>query len=253
MGLNRYFIRLAFNGTAYHGWQIQKNAGSVQQSLTNALTLLLHEPIVLTGAGRTDAGVHAWDYYAHFDLKDQLDEDQRKNLVFKLNGFLLEDIVINDILQVISGANARFSAKSRTYRYVISTCKNPFLTGYAYYLYGKLNLDLMNKGAAILLDTRDFTSFSKVNTDTKTNICSVSYANWEKEGDELVFTIKANRFLRNMVRAIVGTLLELGRERITLDDFKHIIASRNRSDAGGSVPACGLFLANIEYPEEIFL
>jgi tRNA pseudouridine38-40 synthase len=253
MGLNRYFIRLAFNGTAYHGWQIQKNASSVQQSLTNVLALLLHEPIELTGAGRTDAGVHAWDYYAHFDLENQLDEKRRSNLVFKLNGFLQEDIVINDILPVIPGANARFSAKSRTYRYVISTCKNPFLTGYAYYLYGKLNLDLMNKGAAILLETKDFTSFSKVNTDTKTNICTVTYARWEREGDELVFTIRANRFLRNMVRAIVGTLLELGRERITLEDFKQIIASKNRSDAGGSVPACGLFLANIEYPEEIFI
>jgi tRNA pseudouridine38-40 synthase len=253
MGLNRYFIRLAFNGTAYHGWQIQKNAGSVQQSLTNALTLLLHAPVELTGAGRTDAGVHAWDYYAHFDLEDLLDEERRRNLVFKLNGFLQEDIVINDILPVVPGANARFSARSRTYRYVISTCKNPFLAGYAYYLYGKLNLDLMNEGAAILLATKDFTSFSKVNTDTKTNICTVSYARWDREGDELVFTIKANRFLRNMVRAIVGTLLELGRERINLDDFKQIIASKNRSDAGGSVPACGLFLANIEYPEEIFI
>ena len=253
MGLHRYFIRLAFNGTAYHGWQIQKNANSVQQSLSNALSLLLHEPIDLTGAGRTDAGVHAWDYYAHFDLENPLDEAGRVNLVFKLNGFLPKDIVINDILPVKPEANARFSARSRTYRYVISTCKNPFLAGYAYYLYGKLNLDLMNKGAAILLETKDFTSFSKVNTDTKTNICTVTYARWEREGDELVFTIKANRFLRNMVRAIVGTLLELGRERITLDDFKRVIASKNRSDAGGSVPACGLFLSNIEYPGEIFL
>ena len=253
MGLNRYFIRLAFNGTAYHGWQIQKNANSVQQSLTKALSLLLHEPIELTGAGRTDAGVHAWDYYAHFDLENQLDESERKNLVFKLNGFLPGDIVIYDILPVKPGANARFSAKSRTYRYVISTCKNPFLSGYAYYLYGTLNVDLMNEGAGILLETKDFTSFSKVNTDTKTNICTVYYAKWDRERDELVFTVRADRFLRNMVRAIVGTLLELGRERITLDDFKQIIASKNRSDAGGSVPACGLFLANIEYPEEIFL
>jgi tRNA pseudouridine38-40 synthase len=253
MGLNRYFIRLAFNGTAYHGWQIQKNAGSVQQTLTNALTLLVHESMQLTGAGRTDTGVHAWDYYAHFDLENPLDREARNALVFKLNGFLQEDIVINDILPVIPTANARFSALSRTYRYVISTCKNPFLTGYAYYLYGKLNLELMNEGAAILLETKDFTSFSKVNTDTKTNICTVFYARWDKEGDELVFTIKANRFLRNMVRAIVGTLLELGRDRITLDDFRQIIASKSRSDAGGSVPACGLFLANIEYPDEIFL
>jgi tRNA pseudouridine38-40 synthase len=253
MRLQRYFIRLAFNGTAYHGWQIQKNATSVQESLTNALTLLLHEPVELTGAGRTDAGVHARDYYAHFDLENQLKASDRKNLVFKLNGFLPGDIVVHDILPVKPGSNARFSAISRTYRYVISTCKNPFLSGYAYYLYGMLNMDLMNEGAAILLETQDFTSFSKVNSDTKTNICTVSYATWEREGDELVFTIRANRFLRNMVRAIVGTLLELGRERITLDDFKKIIESKNRSDAGGSVPACGLFLVNIEYPEEIFL
>lgn len=252
MGLNRYFIRLAFNGTAYHGWQIQKNANTVQQSLTDALSILLREPIGLTGAGRTDAGVHAWDYWAHFDLEDQLDESSRNNLVFKLNGFLPGDIVIYDILPVKPGANTRFSAISRTYRYVISSLKNPFLAGYAYYLYGTLNVDLMNEGAGILLETKDFTSFSKVNTDTKTNICSVTYAGWEKEGDELIFTIKANRFLRNMVRAIVGTLLELGRERITLEDFRQVIAGKNRSDAGGSVPACGLFLANVEYPEDIF-
>jgi len=253
MGLNRYFIRLAFNGTAYHGWQIQKNANSVQQSLTNALTLLLHESIELTGAGRTDAGVHAWNYYAHFDLEQQLEESDRKNLLFKLNGFLPGDIVIYDIFPVKPAANARFSTKSRTYRYMISTCKNPFLSGYCYYLYGALNMDLMNEGGGILLETKDFTSFSKVNTDTKTNICTVYYARWDREGDELVFTIKANRFLRNMVRAIVGTLLELGRERINLEDFRQIIAGKNRSDAGGSVPACGLFLANIEYPEDIFL
>jgi len=248
MPANRYFLRLAYNGTHYHGWQSQDNATTIQEVLSHSLSLLVSEPVNLTGAGRTDTGVHAWQYYAHFDLANPLDEAARKKLVFKLNGFLPNDIVIFEIIPVRPDAHARFSAISRTYRYLISTAKNPFLEGFAYYLYGNLDIDLMNKGAGILLETKDFTSFSKVDTDSKTNICKVSHAKWETEGDELIFTIKANRFLRNMVRAIVGTLLELGRSRITLAEFKEIIESRNRSAAGGSVPACGLYLAEIEYP-----
>ncbi|MCX6251156.1 MAG: tRNA pseudouridine(38-40) synthase TruA [Bacteroidetes bacterium] len=253
MSLNRYFLRLAYNGSKYHGWQSQNNATTIQEMLNHAISLLVSEQVSLTGAGRTDTGVHAREFYAHFDLSRQLDEQARKKLVFKLNGFLPEDIVIFEIMPVKPEANARFSALSRTYKYVISTKKNPFLEGFSYYLFGNLDIGLMNRGAEILLETKDFTSFSKVDTDTKTNICKVYHAAWAMKGDELIFTIKADRFLRNMVRAIVGTLLELGRTRITLDEFKVIIESKNRSAAGGSVPACGLYLEEIEYPSEVFL
>jgi tRNA pseudouridine38-40 synthase len=251
--MSRYFVKLAFDGTAYHGWQKQKNAPSIQQLLNDAFSMILREPVKLTGAGRTDTGVHAWEFYAHFDLEEELSDARREKLVFKLNSYLPEDVVIFGIFRVKPDANARFSATTRTYKYVISTFKNPFLKGFSYYHYGKLDIDLMNKAAAILLETEDFTSFSKVDTDTKTNICKVYQAEWETAGDELVFTITANRFLRNMVRAIVGTLLEAGKGRIGPEDFKRIIGSKNRSDAGDSVPAGGLYLAHIEYPEEIFL
>jgi tRNA pseudouridine38-40 synthase len=253
MPVNRYFLKLAYNGSKYHGWQSQGNATTIQEIISGSISLLLGKQIQLTGAGRTDTGVHAWQYFAHFDLPDPLDEESRKKLVFKLNGFLPRDIVIFGIIPVKPNAHARFSAVSRTYKYIISMRKNPFLEGFAYYLYGSIDIESMNKGAQILLDTKDFTSFSKVDTDTKTNICTVHHARWTKEADEIIFTIVANRFLRNMVRAIVGTLLELGRNRITIEEFKEIIESRNRSSAGGSVPACGLYLAEIEYPPEIYL
>jgi tRNA pseudouridine38-40 synthase len=253
MSINRYFLKLAYDGTAYHGWQKQKNARCIQETIREALRLISGEPVELTGAGRTDAGVHAWDYYAHFDLEKNLGESERKKFVFQLNGFLPHDIVIYDILPVKPDANARFSAVSRTYKYIISKKKNPFLREYSFYYYGKLDVGLMNQGACILTETEDFTSFSKVDTDTKTNLCNVTHAEWTAEGDELIFTISANRFLRNMVRAIVGTLLELGRGRINLDDFRRIIESKNRSAAGGSVPARGLYLVDIEYPGDVFM
>ncbi len=249
---NRYFLELAYDGTAYHGWQKQKNARCIQETVREALRLISGEPVELTGAGRTDAGVHAWEYYAHFDLEKKLSESARKKIVFQLNGFLPHDIVIYNILPVKPDANARFSAISRTYKYVISKKKNPFLREYSFSYYGNLDIVLMNQAARILTETEDFTSFSKVDTDTKTNLCNVTFAEWTEEGDELVFTISANRFLRNMVRAIVGTLLELGRGRIGLDEFRGIIERKNRSAAGGSVPARGLFLAGIAYPREIF-
>lgn len=250
--MNRYFLKLAFDGTCYHGWQIQKNAVSIQQLLNKSLSLLLSEDIMLTGAGRTDAGVHAREYFAHFDLEQGLDQPARKKLVYKLNRFLPNDVVVYDVIPVKPGVNARFSATGRTYKYYIHTFKDPFRDKYSQYLYGRISLELMNAGAAILVKTHDFTSFSKADTDTKTNICKVDSAFWTREGNDLVFTIRADRFLRNMVRAIVGTLLDLGKGKITLTDLQQIISSHNRSDAGESVVAKGLFLEKIEYPPEIF-
>jgi tRNA pseudouridine38-40 synthase len=251
--MNRYFLKLAFDGTNYHGWQIQNNAVSVQSILNKAISLILPDASKLTGAGRTDAGVHALEYFAHFDSSEALDRKNRDKLVYKLNRYLPNDIVVHSVIPVKPKANARYSAIHRTYKYYIHTFKDPFKEKYSHYLYGKLELDLMNAGAEILLQTKDFTSFSKVDTDTKTNICIVDQAKWEKTENDLIFTIRADRFLRNMVRAIVGTLLELGKKKIDLAEFERIIATHNRSDAGESVVAKGLFLEKIEYPTSIFL
>jgi len=211
--------------------------------------MMLRETVSLTGCGRTDTGVHARDFFAHFEIGQELPEDTCKDLVFKLNNYLDADLVIYDIFPVKPRVHARFSAQARTYRYVITRFKNPFITCYSHFHYGPVDLELMNQGAEFLLSVSDFTSFSKVHTETKTNICRVTFAKWETDGDKLVFTIRADRFLRNMVRAIVGTLLELGMEKITFDDFRKIIASKDRCDAGESVPACGLFLVKVEYPD----
>ncbi len=245
----RYFMKLAFDGTHYHGWQIQRNARTVQQVLIDACSMILREPVKLTGCGRTDAGVHAREFYAHFESERLLDMNDCRKLVYQLNGFLDSDIVVYDIFPVKPRVHARFSATSRTYQYVISRYKDPFQVDFAYFLSGNLDVDLMNQGADFLLSVSDFTSFSKVKTDTKTNICRVIYAMWEQHGKNLVFTIRADRFLRNMVRAIVGTLLGLGTGKLTFDEFRQIVAGKNRSDAGESVPAAGLFLVAIEYPE----
>jgi len=250
---SRYFIKLAYNGTRYHGWQIQKNANSVQHLLTDSLSMMLRKQVKLTGCGRTDAGVHAREYFAHFDIDNKLTVHGITKLIFKLNSFLPDDLAIYSILPVLPDANARFAAISRTYTYHINRTKNPFLQDVSYYLFGKIDLGVMNEGARIIQNARDFTSFSKVDSDTKTNICRVNNALWEEHGDHLVFTISADRFLRNMVRAIVGTLLELGKGKLQLDDITRIIVEKNRSSAGESVPACGLFLEKIEYPQSIFL
>jgi len=246
--LNRYFVKLAFNGTNYHGWQSQKNARTVQQTLEEAFHLLLREPVRLTGCGRTDAGVHALEFFAHFDLNRILSEEERNKLVFSLNGYLDKDIVIHTVFPVKPRTHARFSAGQRTYQYRITRIKNPFLINFAYYLYGFFNVNEMNRGAEYLCSVSDFTSFSKVDTGTRTNICKVFRAGWEGKGTELIFTIRADRFLRNMVRAIVGTLLELGSGKISLDEFHRIVQSRDRSIAGDSVPAAGLFLVKVDYP-----
>jgi tRNA pseudouridine38-40 synthase len=249
--LYRYFIRLSFLGTNYHGWQKQENANSVQSILCDALSVILRESITLTGAGRTDAGVHAREFYAHFDT-NLLDEKQRIELVSHLNGYLPFDIVIHEIVPVTTGSHARFSAVSRTYQYIITRTKDPFLSGFAFYYSVSLDIQKMNEGAAIIKSCKDFTSFAKLPAETKTNLCNVTDIIWEKKGNLLLFNITANRFLRNMVRAIVGTLIDIGRGKNDLLELQEIIETKNRSAAGASVPACGLYLTSIRYPDEIF-
>lgn len=246
----RYFIQLAFNGKNYNGWQVQKNAPSVQEILNQGLVVILNQPINVAGCGRTDTGVHARQFFAHFDSDRIIETDL---LIERLNGFLPKDLVIHKILSVSPSAHARFDAISRTYRYYISRKKDPFLGDFSYRFHGELDIDLMNKGSSLLLNVNDFTSFSKVKTQVKTNNCIVMEAYWEGERDMIVFTITADRFLRNMVRSVVGTLLNLGRHKITLDEFDKIIKSRNRTNAGDSVPAHGLFLESVKYPNTIFI
>lgn len=217
------------------------------------MAVVLREPVEIVGAGRTDAGVHAHEFYAHFDLSRELTQPERKELLYHLNGYLPDAISISEILPVRNNAHSRFSASSRTYQYYIARKKDPFRQAFSWYYPGKLDRDLMNKGAEVIKKNLDFTSFAKLPKETKTNICHVEYAAWEEKGDLLVFTITADRFLRNMVRAVVGTLVELGRGKIDLEDLKKIILSKDRGAAGYSVPANGLFLVSVNYPEEIFL
>jgi len=248
--MQRYFIYLSYNGKNYCGWQIQPNGVSVQQKLEESLSIILQEQISITGSGRTDSGVHARLMVAHFDCEKSFD---CMTLCKKLNGFLPSDIAVLKIVEVIPEAHARFDAISRTYKYYIITKKNPFYEDYAYRIPSVLNFNSMNEAAEILLEYEDFTSFSKLHSDTKTNNCKVMYAKWEQESDSLwFFTIQANRFLRNMVRAIVGTLLQVGRGKITVEDFRGIIEMKNRSIAGTSAPAHALFLVDVTYPAGLF-
>jgi tRNA pseudouridine38-40 synthase len=240
----RYFIRFAYNGTHYHGWQYQPNASSVQETLNKALSVLLNTPINLMGAGRTDTGVHAKEMYAHFDYDSPI---VIPNLVHKLNSYLPKDIAIYDVILVQDEAHCRFDATKRTYEYHINTVKDPFLEEQSWYFHQYLDVALMNEAAKILLNHTDFQCFSKVNTDVNTFDCSIFEAYWKTEDNKLIFTISANRFLRNMVRAIVGTLINIGLHKITLDDFENIIASKNRDKAGFSVPAHGLYLTKVVY------
>jgi tRNA pseudouridine38-40 synthase len=246
----RYFIQLAFNGKNYSGWQVQKNAPTVQETLYQGLATILNQPVNVAGCGRTDTGVHARQFFAHFDSDHITDSEL---LMERLNGFLPKDLVIHKILSVSPSAHARFDAISRTYRYYISQKKDPFLKDLSFHFHGELDVALMNKGSSLLLNVNDFTSFSKVRTQVKTNNCNVMEAYWKRENNILVFTITADRFLRNMVRAIVGTLLNLGRNKITLDEFDKIIKTRNRANAGDSVPAHGLFLESVKYPNTIYI
>ena len=244
----RYFISLAYKGTNYHGWQIQPNATSIQECINKALSVLLKEEVMVLGAGRTDTGVHAKQMFAHFDSAINFDNTKLK---YRLNAFLEDSIVIHDILPVSNSAHARFSAISRTYEYILSQEKNPFQQDASWVLYSELDFDRMNKAASYLFEVEDFTSFSKLHTDAKTNICDVRKASWCKRDDYWVFTIEADRFLRNMVRAIVGTLIEVGKGKMSIDEFKQIIAQKDRRMAGVSAPAKGLYLVKVKYPKEV--
>lgn len=248
----RYFIFISFKGTTYHGWQIQPESVTVQKVLDESLSVVLNEKIFTTGAGRTDAGVHALLFCAHFDSNSP-ELISTKNLVYRLNSYLPKDISVNSVRKVVRDANARYSAISRTYKYYISKVKDPFFDNSSWFLHGIIDIESMNKACKILTDHSDFTSFSKLHSNTKTNICKIFDASWEETNNRLVFTIKADRFLRNMVRAIVGTMIDVGYGKKNLKDFEDIILAKNRCKAGESVPARGLFLVDIEYPEEIFI
>jgi len=249
----RFFLHLSYDGTNYHGWQSQNNAITIQLEVEKALSILFQQKIEITGAGRTDTGVHAREFYAHFDVGNSFDSDELHDLIYRLNAILPSDIAVYGILPANKDAHARFSAVSRTYKYYISRNKDPFAKDYSWCVYGNLNIEAMNNAAKILLKYTDFTSFSKLHTNTDNNNCKIFQAEWKEENNMLVFTITADRFLRNMVRAVVGTLLDIGKGKITLNDFRKIIESKNRCNAGYSVPAKGLFLENIEYPKDLFL
>ena len=240
----RYFIELSYLGKNYHGWQTQPHAISVQEKINKAISTILQEDIIITGAGRTDAGVHASQMFAHFDTDKNLDD----NFTYKLNTILPNDIVIYKTLVVNSEAHARFDAVSRSYEYKIVLGRNPFLLDTSWQLnYTAINVNLMNEAAKLLYEYEDFECFSKVKTDVFTFNCKITHAEWILKDKELTFYISANRFLRNMVRAIVGTLLNVGLGKISIEDFRKIIESKNRSNAGVSVPAKGLFLTKVSY------
>ena len=245
--MQRYFIYLQFDGTNYHGWQLQPNGNSVQEELQKALTTLLRVETPVVGAGRTDAGVHARLMVAHFESEEQVDTRQ---LAYKLNRLLPRDIAINRIDAVAPDMHARFSAKWRSYHYYIHQTKSPFLRQYSCELHYPLDFELMNQAAEHLLHVDDFGAFCKAGSDVKTTLCKVTDARWVRESDDdsrYYFVITANRFLRNMVRAVVGTLIEVGRHRMTLDEFDEVIRSGKRTSAGESMPGHALFLWNVEY------
>ncbi len=249
--MHRYFIYLSYNGKNYCGWQIQPNGITVQEELEKALSTLLRQPVGITGAGRTDAGVHAALMVAHFDIETPLADPRQ--LSEKLNRLLPGDISISHIREVKSDAHARFDALSRTYKYYVTDKKDVFRGNLAHKIHGKMDFAKMNEAAQILFEYIDFTSFSKLHTDVKTNNCRIMHAQWIEENGVWVFTIQADRFLRNMVRAVVGTLFEVGRDKIDLEGFRKVIELKDRGKAGTSAPAQALFLVDIEYPENIFM
>jgi len=258
----RYFLQLSFKGTGYHGWQEQSNSRETIQEICNdAISKVLNHPVKLAGAGRTDTGVHAEMFFAHFDSSLENLMEEKKKWLYKFNSVTPFTIAFQDILKVKPDAHARFDATSRTYRYDISTQKNPFLYNNSLFYPHHLDIDKMNKACAALKKYKDFSSFKKTHANNKTDFCTIKSANWEMQGDKLSFTITADRFLRNMVRAIVGTMLKVGAspnpmhgaKGISHADFCKIIEGKNRSHAGASVAACGLYLTSIEYPPEIFI
>lgn len=245
-------MHLAYNGSGFQGWQIQKNGPSVQQTLQTALLHILGSEVELTGCGRTDSGVHAADFYAHFDHEGMsLQECER--LKERLNRYFDYNILIYNVYRMRDGAHARFDAISRTYKYCIGSRKQPFDNEFCLFYPWNLDVEAMNRAVATLVGTHDFTSFSKLHTQVNNNICTVRTAGWERLDDKLVFTICANRFLRNMVRAVVGTLLLVGRGKLSQEDFLNIVNAKDRCAAGVSVAAKALFLFKVEYPEELFL
>jgi tRNA pseudouridine38-40 synthase len=241
----RYFIEFAYNGKNYCGWQSQPHSPSVQETLNKALSTLLRTNIDVTGAGRTDTGVHARQMFAHFD-HDGIDDTT--TLVLRLNSFLPKDIAVYRIMPLHDDAHARFDATARTYEYHINTYKDPFMQDGSWYNIHPLDVEKMNEAAKMLFNHIDFKCFSKTHTDVKTFNCKVTEAHWQQTGNHLVFTVTADRFLRNMVRAIVGTLVNVGLGKMSIEDFNAVIESRNRSNAGASVPAHGLYLTKVEYP-----
>lgn len=243
----RYCIHLAYNGTRFHGWQIQPNALSIQASIEECLSKIIGETIEIVGAGRTDSGVHASNYYAHVDFTHEIDCN---DLQYKLNKMLSHDIVIFKIVRVSTDFHARFSALWRTYTYTLSTQKNPFMQETAWLYPYPLDIEAMNTAAALLLNYTDFTSFSKLHTDVNNNNCTINQAHWKQTDTCLIFTITANRFLRNMVRAITGTLIDVGKGKTSIQEFCTIIESKNRQNAGTSIPAHGLCLVDIGYEWE---
>ena len=261
----RYFIELAYDGTHYHGWQTQPNAVTIQEVLNEKLSIILRQPIETLGCGRTDTGVHATEFFAHFDTEGFIDDSslfiakQNSNgydpstmnhelkTVRSLNSILPKDIAIKNIFPVAADAHARFDATLRSYEYHIHFNKDPFKNGYSWELRDRPDVELMNTAASIMMEYTDFGCFSKSNTQVKTNICKINHARWEVVGDGMVFKISADRFLRNMVRAIVGTLLMVGKHEIEPEAVRAIIESKNRSNAGTSVPACGLYLTEVRY------
>jgi tRNA pseudouridine38-40 synthase len=248
----RYFIFISYKGTSYHGWQIQTNSVTVQKILDDALSTVLQEKITTTGAGRTDTGVHARLFCAHFDINPEK-LTRIENIIFRLNGYLPKDISVIAIKKVLPDANARFSAISRTYIYNIWRAKDPFFIESSWYIHCDIDIIALNSVCQTLLMHTDFTSFSKLHSNSKTNICKIYSAFWEENDNQLLFKIKADRFLRNMVRAIVGTMVEVGTGKMNPREFEEIILARDRCRAGISAPAQGLFLADIEYPDEIFI
>lgn len=245
----RYFLEFSYNGKNYFGWQRQPKQISVQEVLENVLSTLLRQTISITGAGRTDTGVHAKQMFAHFDFEDDLPG----NLVQRLNSFLPQGIAVLKIHPVKSEAHARFDATDRTYHYFVQIGKNPFNADYAWQIHSEIDLKKMNEAAQSLIGKKDFSSFAKLHTDVKTHICDIKSVKWERTENELKFTITADRFLRNMVRAITGTLVDVGKGKITLEEFNNIIEQKDRSFASGSAPAQGLYLAEVVYPKSIYL
>ncbi len=245
----RYFFEIAYNGKNYNGWQSQKNGLGVQEVVEEAMSKLLRAKVAITGSGRTDAGVHCEQQYFHTDVDGDVTSS---NFLIRLNSFLPKDIVIKNVFPVKETASARYDAIERSYRYDITRVKDPFLTEYAWHFFKEINVQTMNRAAALLVGEHDFECFSKVKTDVNHFICDIKKVEWIVDGNRLVFQISANRFLRGMVRAIVGTLLDVGSGKIELKEFKQIVESKDRKKAGANVPAHGLYLVSVKYPEGIF-